>query len=236
MNMKKTLLLVACLWMIQYAKAQNFEVSGVVENYKGYIGETIKAPIQLKNTSNKTITLIFRKADVQIGSTQKNFICPDGQCHEFGYEEYSVKLEPGQTLQNFSIALDAGLVHGISRVKYAVFNKSNPTEMREIELNFSVEEKPVKNNIFNSRHITIHDVYPNPVSDVAQIEYKLQTDRVKAKIIIHNILGSALAEYELPFAETKVKLRADEFTAGVYFYTLYLDNEGVMTRKLIVKR
>jgi hypothetical protein len=234
--MKKTLLLAVCLWMAFHTRAQTFEVSGVAENYKGYIGETIKAPVRLKNISNKTITLVFRKTDSQIGSTQKNYICPDGNCHDFILEDYSFKLEPGQTLQNFTVGLEAGLVQGISRVRYVVFNKSNPADAREIELNFSVEEKPVKDNIFNSRFITIHDVYPNPVSDVAQIEYKLLTDRVKAKIVIHNILGSAQAEYELPVFETKVKFKVDELTAGVYFYTLYLDNEGVMTRKLIVKR
>jgi hypothetical protein len=234
--MKKILLLAVCLWMANPTSAQTFEVSGVAENYKGYIGETIKAPFRLKNTSNKAITLVLRKADSQIGSTQKNYICPDGNCQDFILEEYSFKLEPGQSLQNFTIGLDAGLVQGISRLRYFVFNKSNPVDAREIELNFSVEEKPVKDNIFNSRFITIHDVYPNPVSDAAHIEYKLLTDQVKAKIVIHNILGSVMVEYNLPVFETRVKFKVDELTAGVYFYTLYLDNEGVMTRKLIVKR
>lgn len=234
--MKKTLLLALILPLAFLAKAQSLEVSGVVESYKGHIGDLIKAPVQLKNTSSKSITVFIRKAESQIGSTQKNYLCPEGDCQNAGLEEYVLKIEPGQTINNFAFGLDAGLVQGISRVKYLIYNKSNPGEMHEIEMFFNVEEKPVKNDIFTSRFITIHDVYPNPVSDVAHIEYKLLNDQVKAKIIIHNILGSALAEYELPQFETKVKFRADELTAGIYFYTLYLDNEGIMTRKLIVKR
>lgn len=232
----KALLFVGCLSILFISNAQNFEVVGLSESYKGYIGDLVKAPLHFKNTSNKPITLILRKVDSQIGSTQKNFLCPDGECLDAGLNDLIVKVDPGQTLQNLSVGLEAGLVPGISQVKYIVYNRSNPVEMREIELHFTIEERPAKSNIFTSRFITIHDVYPNPVSDFAHIEYKLLNDQVKAKIIIHNILGLELAEYPLPPTENKVKLKTDEYTSGIYFYTLYLDNDGIMTRKLIVKR
>lgn len=234
--MKKTLLFVWYVLLVFVSKAQSFEVTGVSENHKGYIGEIITVPTTIKNTSAKAITLIIRRTEAQIGSTQKSFICPDGKCLENQAEELSVRLEPGQVLQNFAIGLDAGLVQGSSHVKYIVINKYKPSETYAFELAFTVEERPLKNNIFSSRFITIHDVYPNPVSDFAFIDYRLLNDKVKAKIIIHNILGSELSEYELPYYETNVKLSAEEFTPGIYFYTLYLDKEGVMTRKLIVKR
>jgi hypothetical protein len=59
---------------------------------------------------------------------------------------------------------------------------------------------------------------------------------LKAKVVIHNILGSQVGHYELPVFETKVKIQADELTSGVYFYTVYLDNIGVLTRKLVVRK
>jgi hypothetical protein len=59
---------------------------------------------------------------------------------------------------------------------------------------------------------------------------------VKAKVVIHNILGKSMNDYELPYAENKVKIQADDLPAGVYFYTVYLNNEGVFTRKLIVRK
>jgi hypothetical protein len=59
---------------------------------------------------------------------------------------------------------------------------------------------------------------------------------VKAKLVVHNILGSAITNHELPFLESKVKIQAEDMTPGVYFYTVYLDNIGVLTRKLIVRR
>ena len=64
----------------------------------------------------------------------------------------------------------------------------------------------------------------------------MSTSSAEAKIIIHNILGSPIDEYSLPSAENRVKIRAESMGAGIYLYTLYLDNEGVITRKLIVKK
>ena len=229
-------LVIVCVLINGILNAQNFELSGLQDSYKGSIGDLIRAPLILKNTSEKTVTLIIRKVETQIGSTQKNFFCVDNNCLDQRTEDYVLKVEPGQTLQNFSIGLEAGLVEGFSAVKYVIYNKANLNENRQFELNFVVEGKPEKSNIYTSRYITIHDVYPNPVIDRANIDYQLHSSEVKTKIVIHNILGNALSEYELPFSETKVKILADQLSAGIYFYTLYIDNEGVMTRKLIVKK
>ena len=232
----RVLLLIVCILGCGIVSAQNFELSGLQDSYRGSIGDLIRAPLLLKNTSDKTITLIIRRVETQIGSTQKNYFCVDSNCLDQRTEDYIIKVEPGQTIQNFSIGLEAGLVEGFSAVKYMVYNRSNISESRQIELNFVVEGKPEKSNIYTSRFITIHDVYPNPVTDRANIDYQLHSEEVKTKIVIHNILGNALTEYELPYSETKVKILADQLSAGIYFYTLYIDNEGVMTRKLIVKK
>lgn len=229
-------LLIVCILVCGILQAQNFELSGLQDSYKGSIGDLIRAPLLLKNNSEKSITLIIRKVETQIGSTQKSYFCIDNNCLDQRTEDYVIKIEPGQTLQNFSIGLEAGLVEGFSELKYIIYNKANLNESRPFEIHFVVEGKPEKSNIYTSRLITIHDVYPNPVTDRANIDYQLHSDEVKTKIVIHNILGNALTEYELPYSETKVKILADQLSAGIYFYTLYIDNEGVMTRKLIVKK
>jgi len=216
--------------------AQNFEIAAPEDSYKGSIGELIQAPLIIKNTSDKAIILILKKVETQIGSSQKNFFCPDNNCLDQRTETCTVKIEPGETLANFSIGLEAGLTEGFSLVKYAVHNKSNPNEITLLELNFTVEGKREKNSIYASQFITIHDVYPNPVTTTARIDYDIHHERFKAKIIIHNILGSALSAYELLPGQNSVKIEAETLNTGIYFYTLYVNNEGVMTRKLMVKK
>lgn len=234
--MKNLLLLVTLILTSSCGFAQGFELTSLQEWYKGTIGETIKAPVRFKNTSEKPITLIIRKVNGQIGSTQKNYFCLDNNCLDQKVEDYILKIESGQVLSGFQIVLEAGLVSGESSLKYVAYSKSNPSLSVEFELNFSVEEKPEKQNIYSSRFVTLHDVYPNPVVDQAVVDYKIMNDQIKAKIVVHNILGNVVGEYSLPSLENFVRVKTDDLSAGIYFYTLYVDNEGVMTRKLIVRK
>lgn len=227
----------ALLWLLSVRLfAQGFEVATIQDAYKGTIGETIKAPLQFRNTSSRPIQLIVKKVTGEIGTSQRNYFCLDGHCLDQHTEDYTLKLEPGQVLNSFHIALDAGLVPGISTVKYLAYNKANPAEMLELYLNFIVEEKPSHNNLYASRYITLQDVYPNPAGEYAYVNYKILRDQVKARIILHNVLGNPVSEYDLPLMENKVKLRTEDLNSGVYFYTLYIDGEAVMTRKLVVKK
>lgn len=230
------------LWLVFFCFAalellgQSFEIGEVQDVYKGYIGETVKVPLRFTNTTEKPITLVIRRISTNLGGTQKNYFCPEDGCLDQLVEDLAIRLEPKQSLTDFEIGLDAGLANGISSVKYLVFNRNNSSESVEFDLNFAVEERSAKLDIFTHPQIILRDVYPNPVVDYAYVDYDLLNTETEAKIIIHNILGNPIEEYNLPAAENKVKIRAESMTAGIYFYTLYLDNEGVVTRKLIVKK
>ncbi len=230
------------LWLVYFTifafevSAQSFEIGTLQDVYKGFIGETLKVPVRFTNNTEKPITLVIRRVNYTLGGTQKNYFCPDNNCLDQKVEDFTVKIEPRETLTNFQVALEAGLANGISSVKYIAFNKSNPTENIEFDLYFAIDERSAKEDIYSSPHITLHDVYPNPVTDHAYVNYSIMNDEVEAKIIIHNILGNPIDEYNLPSSENKVKIRGESMNAGIYFYTLYLDNEGVITRKLIVKK
>ena len=234
--MRKILWLIFLSSLAFEASAQSFELGTLQEVYKGYIGETVKVPLSLTNHSEKPLTLIVRKVSSTLGGTQKDYFCPENNCLDENVEDLVIRLEPHESLADLHIALDAGLANGISSAKFVVFNRFNPAENVEFDLNFAVEERGAKEDIFTHPHIVLHDVYPNPIVDYAFINYNITSDEVEAKIVIHNILGNPIEEYALPSAENKVKIRAESMNAGIYFYTLYLDNEGVITRKLIVKK
>lgn len=234
--MVKALLSATLIFTSSLLLGQGFEIAPLQDSYKGTIGETIKVPLRFKNTSDKSITLIIRKVNEQIGSTQKKYFCIDQNCLDSKVEDYIIKVEPGQTITNFFVALDAGLDQNESSLQYIAYNKSNPSQSLEVDLNFNVEEKLGKANIYSSRHITVYDVYPNPAVDHANVAYKLNNDAVQSKILVHNILGNIIGEYALSSMETQIRINTEDLNAGIYFYTLYVENEGVMTRKLIVKK
>ncbi len=225
-------LLISVPWM---ADAQSFELNAPTETLKGRIGEEISAPLHLKNTTDKPIILIISKIESIIGGTQRAYFCIDGDCSDPNVNELTVKIQPGQTREGLRVVLEGGLVAAASSVKYQITNRSFSTETVDFELHFVVEDSPERQALYSSAAITVHNVYPNPVSDYAFVEYTVHNPAVDARIAIHNILGNTVGDYPLPSSENKVKISAESLNAGIYFYTLYLDNEGVVTRKLIVR-
>ncbi len=215
---------------------QSFEWTERQENYQAGFGQTLKIPIKIKNNSDKSQFFIIRKVQSELGSSQKGYFCLGDECLEPGLDQFSKKIEPGETLSNLYFTIETGLVTTSNSFRFEVYPRGNQAIGLEHAFSLSVDEKPAKSLVFQSRDISIHDVYPNPIADISYIDYRIYNESIKAKVVIHNILGSPVGHYELPVYETKVKIQADELSSGVYFYTVYLDNIGVLTRKLVVRK
>jgi hypothetical protein len=234
--MKKIVVLLMLTLSGLGAWAQSFELIDRQENYQSGISENVRIPIRIRNNSDKAQFYVIRKVSSDLGATQKGYFCLDKNCLESGTEEFSKRVEPGETLNGLVYTLETGLVSSQNNLRFEVFVKGFPHDMLEHNVSVVVEEKVAKSLIFKSKDITVHDIYPNPAVEEAFVEYQLHSETLKAKIVVHNVLGSPLGNYDLPRSDLKIKINTDEFPAGVYFYTLYLDNDGILTRKLIVRK
>jgi len=236
--MKLLLTTILTVMLLTSVNAQRFEVVDNNKSFNARLGEKVSTPLKIKNLTNEPLQLVIRRIDNEIGSSQKSFFCFDGECFEDSAEQLPEQyvIPAGETSLKFESILETGLVAGLSKVKYIIYDRNNPAEAIEYQLTYNIEEKKEKNLIYNSDDLRINDVYPNPVSEYAIIDYNILNREVEAKVILHNVLGSVVGEYQLPFLENKVTIKTNEYNPGVYFYTLYIDNDGVMTRKLIVRK
>lgn len=217
--------------------AQGIEWVDRQEIFRAGLGQNTRIPIRVKNNSDKPQVVVIRKAVAELNSNQKGYFCLGDECFDPLTEQITRRLEPGETLTNLHFVVETGLSSTMNSFRFEVFPKGSPQMGQEHNFSLSVEDRPSRTFVFQSRDITIHDVYPNPVTEhLAFIDYSLLDENVKAKVVIHNILGSPVGQYELPSFETKVKIQAEELPSGVYFYTVYLDNIGVLTRKLVVRK
>lgn len=218
------------------AFAQSFELIDRQENFQSGLSENLRIPLRIKNNSDKAQFYIIRKISSDLGGTQKGYFCLDKNCLESGMEEFSKRIEPGETLSGLYYTLETGLVASQNNLRFEIFVRGVPHDVIEHNVSVNIDEKVAKALVFRSKDITLHDVYPNPAIDQAFFDYQIHNETIKAKVVVHNILGSPVGNYDLPFVEQKVKIQTEELPAGVYFYTLYLDNDGVLTRKLIVRK
>jgi hypothetical protein len=216
--------------------AQSFELLDKQENFQTSISENLRIPFKIRNNTSKPQFYIIRKTNADLNNTQKGYFCLDKNCLEPGIEEFSKRVEPGETLQTLVYVLESGIQTGLGSIRFQVFVKGNSADAIDYAVSIAVSEKDHKPIIFHSKDITIQDVYPNPVQDLAFMDYRIHNESVTAKVVIHNILGSPISEFELSAFEDRVKIQTDEFVSGIYFYTLYLNNNGVLTRKLIIRK
>ncbi len=234
--MKSCFLIIFLSSFSLWGVAQNFELIDRQEHFQSTISETLHIPIKIKNNSSRSQFYIIRKVQSDLTNSQKGYFCLGKTCLEPGIEEFSKKIEPGETLQALEYVLESGIQSTQCTIRFQVFIKGNSTEVIEYPVSVSVQEKGQKQIVFQSKDITIEDVYPNPVQDLAFMDYRMHNESATARLVIHNILGRVISEIDLSPIEDRVKIQTDEFVSGIYFYTLYLNNNGVLTRKLIVRK
>jgi hypothetical protein len=220
------------------AGAQHFEVLDAPETYQTSFNQLLRIPIKIKNITDKAQFYIIKKLKGELSDTQKGYFCLNNHCLEPSVEEFSKKVEPGETLQDLYYILESGIQPAQSTIKFEFFPKGSPHESLIRTFNVIVEEKASRSLAFQSKEITIQDAYPNPVQEQGfiDLDYKINSESAKATVILHNILGKAMGEYELSPSETRLKINTDELVSGVYFYTIYINNSGILTRKLIIRK
>jgi len=218
--------------------SQSLQVVEAKNTYNVRIGDEIRTIIKLKNLSDKPVHVLVRRDKSQIGSSQETFFCWDNDCKDKSINQtyVSQRIEPGQILETFTSVLEAGLDETSSSIKYVFYNRDDPSDLVEVQLNYAVKERVSDGLLYSSDKIRLSDIYPNPVSDLAYIDYHIANEDTEAEIVLHNLLGSLVAKFSLNPAKKILKIYTTDFKPGVYFYTLYVDNEGKVTKKIIVKR
>lgn len=91
------------------------------------------------------------------------------------------------------------------------------------------------NLMFANEHIAVSNIYPNPANDYAEIAYQYTGTVNEAKLVLINVLGSPVAEYELAKNDRKLRIATGDMMTGYYFYQLSLDGKKVATKKLLVR-
>lgn len=217
-------------------RGQQFEVLPLTQSLIGTTGQTISIPIQIKNPAEKAQFFMIRLAEDDLRAGQKGYFCLNGTCLNSDISEITKRVEANSTLAGLTYIVETGLATGQSQLTFEITVKGGGSSSIQWPVTIMIDEKQPKNVVFRSKDIMIREIYPNPVTSTAYIDYELYNDKKSVKIVIHNILGTSMGEQELPYNENKAKILTEEFSPGIYFYTVYLDNEGLITRKMIVRR
>jgi len=125
--------------------------------------------------------------------------------------------------------------HKVSVVSNDSFERLN-LSVSSLTNNLLSSKKSDDNWLYVSDQVVVSNIYPNPASDNVSFNYIFYDAQTSVKVVVRNVLGSMVGEYMLSAQERQLTIPVERFIPGVYFYTLWVNNKSVVTKKLIIKR
>jgi hypothetical protein len=196
--------------------------------------KTTTKTFKIQNFSNteKSIRIKQNIDDNQGGSTF--VICYQGDCSNKN-EPITITLPANSISNDFKIMLNGGLSN-LNSIAYLEFIDLEVDNVVKREVVLKVTERNTKDIFFEKGDIAVNSFFPNPAVKNAVMEYNISPREEDAKITLQNVLGSIVNTYELSPEHNKLSINTEDLNPGVYFYTLSIRDEGLATRKLIVKK
>lgn len=197
--------------------------------------------IGVKNTSNDIIPIKVKKTIIDTVTGSVNSFCWD-QCFDSRVmiSPNPIYLEAGETNNSSFYAEYWPNGHtGSTSIQYTFFkyegNNETYTDSASIIVTFLINPASVQQ--FISENSTLSNARPNPASNFTQIPYQIPTNiNGEIKIVIKNLLGAQVYTENVKPGNGKISVNTSDFDAGIYFYSLVINNETFFTKKLIIKR
>lgn len=238
--MNRLLIIFTCLWLLIPISGIAQQIRVLSENleFNGDLGSIQRKTIILQNESDQSKTFFLKNLRGNIGSSQNIKICIGDQCFNPRKDLAKVKLtlKPGEIVTDMYLDFEMGIAETRGAFDLFFVNESNLKDAFVVEAVYEVENSKNKVNEFDYKDMILSDIYPNPSNRIAQLDYEYKNPKIKAKITINSFIGNPIVEYELDPERSTLLINVSDFTPGFYFYTLYLDNKNIVTKKLQVKK
>ena len=196
--------------------------------------DEILAYVFVKNNTSNSIPVVVRKVVIDTVTGSLNMFCW-GSC--FGSNVYfsptPISILAGRTdSTNFSGHFVPNTHIGTSRLRYVFYSRSDLLDTVCVNVVYSAFF-PIGIEVL-AEHAKISNAYPNPATNSTTINYSLLAS-ASGNIIIRNLLGSVIKEVPLDSNSGKVSIFTGDLPEGVYFYSLNVNGQTGVTKKLIVR-
>ena len=222
--------------------AQNLSLSYAGTNYSNGdtltistpdLNSTIVAHMWVTNNSSNPIAVRTKKIILDTIPGSDNYFCWTSCYFSQVYIGDTMTVKAGETNKMFSGDYDAYGNAGKSRIMYVFYDDANPNDsvafVAEYHagsgVGYVLSEKPdVKLNVF-----------PNPAQNFVNINFDIPVNFQNAQFEIRNILGSVVSSTPIDAKNGNRSIDISSLQNGVYFYTLMIDQQAILSKKLVIK-
>ena len=237
--MNRIVLIFGLFFSVNFACAQSLAVTGD-DYFTSNPYADIVHHLVLKNISANAITVVCQKTIISTANNLPSWAgasyCFAGNCYAASSTNPSTPalLSSGQSFDFDNNDLDAfsgyytpAETPGITTVEYCFYDQNNPTD--ESCIIFTYDITSISTGIREMNKIS--EFYPNPAQGVVYVDYNLNQI---GTLIIMDILGNKIKTIQLS-EEGKQKVDISDFSKGIYFGNVILDNEVVTIKKIVVR-
>jgi hypothetical protein len=195
---------------------------------------TNSTAFKIQNFSNSEKFILIKQSSEKFQGGSTFNLCYDEKCNT-NNEPFTIKIPANSESQEIKLVLNGGLSN-FSTTAYLEFVDLTIDKTIKREILLKVSEGRSKDVFYDKGDVIVNSFFPNPAIKNAIMEYSISPHERDAKITLQNVLGNIIDTYELSPDETKLNISTENLNPGVYFYTLSINDEGLATRKLIVKK
>ncbi|MBN2747577.1 MAG: T9SS type A sorting domain-containing protein [Bacteroidales bacterium] len=196
---------------------------------------TIVSHMWVANNSANDIVVRVKKIELDTVPGSENYFCWTSCYLPMVYVSDTMTIKAGEiNKSHFSGDYDAFGNAGKTKVMYVFYNDANIND----SVAFIAEYYAGSPVSFSTVEVVDVDVkvYPNPAKDFVFVDFKLPSITSSASIQIRNVLGSIVYQSMLTQNKGVEKIDVSQLKDGVYFYSLIINNDAVVTRKLLVRK
>ncbi len=182
-------------------------------------------------------------ADVQsiVDGAEYRF-CWGPSCYLWGAVDYTspdsefwiVNIQPDAIDTSFYTDYRHNSNYGTSTIDYCWWDVDNPNDESCFTINWSLLIDNVAANDQPTFELT--GMSPNPVVGTSAFQYQLGAASNNVQVVFYNLMGEKVRESRLAADNGVVFVQADDFEAGVYFYSLVVDGKVLSTKKMLVSK
>lgn len=196
---------------------------------------------KITNTSSSTKIAKIKKNILINGTGHDIYFCFNTACYTPFVYYSNATILAGQSLPSGSgsyglrTEFDANMSIASSIVRYTIYDSTNVTDSMNITISYNMTNG--LNDIKNiSKTAFISSLYPNPASNVVNLNYDLGSINTEASVKIYNALGTLVKTVSLNPGLKNIQLEVSGLEEGFYVYSVVANGKTVSTKRLIIAR
>ena len=191
--------------------------------------------VDVKNVSADSVEVKARKHEVELIPGSVNMFCWGVCFSPYIYlSPDPITIHSGEICEDFGGDYQPNDSSGVSILRYSFFDINNPADSVYFYVEYNAGPVGIEETVLNK--LSFSNAYPNPAGSFTSFDFVLPNETISSSIKIHNLLGAIVKEEKITEKSGKITVNLSDLNDGVYFYSVEVNNETYVTKKLIVSR